>query len=206
MATEILTEENPFLVPLDEKDHEMQIKSVIKDMVAFVKDLVVNNESSYKKMTSLYRQAREWKKSVESKRKEMVEPLRKQMTIINDKAKDLTDPLDGVIDIANAKANGYMRLLEEAKRKEEESARAVASIFDAEEEIYIPPLEKTLRGEGATLTTKKEKTFRLSDISKVPLKYLMVNEYAIKKDLKLGINEIAGIEVFETTTTQLRMR
>ncbi len=67
-------------------------------------------------------------------------------------------------------------------------------------------MEKTIRGEGAILTTKTEKAFRVLDISKVPLKYLMVDEAAVKKDLKLGINEVPGIEVFESTTTQLRMR
>jgi hypothetical protein len=44
------------------------------------------------------------------------------------------------------------------------------------------------------------------DISKVPTKYLMVNEEAVKRDLKLGIETIPGLEVYEETTTQLRVR
>lgn len=205
-ATEILTEENPFLVPLESSSHEVQIKSTIRDMVAFVKGLAVNSEASYNKVTSMYRQAREWKRSIEAKRKELVEPFRKQMAVINDKAKDLTDPLDSVIAMANVKSTVYLRMLEEAKRNEDEQLRKVAAIFDAEDEIYIPPMEKNIRGEGAVLVTKTEKTFRVIDITKVPTKYLMVDEAAVKRDLKLGVVEIPGLEVFETTTTSLRTR
>jgi len=206
MATEILVEENPFLIPMDSREHEVQIKSIISDMLAFTEQLVVNSEVSYKKVTSLYRQAREWKKSIDAKRKEMTEPLRKQAAAINDKAKELTDPLDSVIDLANAKANGYQRMLEDLKRQEEEKIRAAAALFDAEEEIYIPPMEKVIRGEGAVAVTKTEKKFKVTDLSKVPLKYLMVDEKAIEQDIRLGINQIEGLEIYEETTTQLRIR
>jgi hypothetical protein len=202
----VIEEDNPFLVPLDSPSHEVQIKTTIRDMLAFAKDIAVNSEVSYNKITSMYRQAREWKKSIEAKRKDLVDPFRKQMAIINDKAKDLTDPLDAVIAIANVKSTVYLRMLEEAKKKEDEELRKVASIFDAEDEIYIPPMEKNIRGDGAVLVTTKEKAFRVLDISKVPSKYLVVDEKAIERDLKLGIAEISGLDIFETTKTQLRTR
>ncbi len=205
-TTSIVEEENPFLVPLDQPSHELQIKSTIRDMVAFVKALNVNTEVSYNKVTSMYRQAREWKKSIEAKRKDLVDPFRKQMSIINDKAKDLTDPLDAVIDMANAKSSAYLRMLEEAKKKEDEELRKTAAIFDAEDEIYIPPMEKNIRGDGAVLVTTKEKAFRVIDLSKVPTKYLMIDEKAVERDLKLGIAEIPGLDIYETTKTQLRTR
>jgi hypothetical protein len=128
------------------------------------------------------------------------------MAAINDKAKELTDPLDQVIALANAKVNGYHKFLEDQKRQEEESLRLEAAMFDAEDEVYVPPLEKVLRGDGAVTVTKTEKHFKVMDLSKVPMKYLMVNEKAIEQDLKLGINEIPGLEIFETTSTQLRVR
>lgn len=206
MATSAVLDENPFLVPLENTNHTVIIRNVIDDMVEFTKSLVVKDETSYKKITSLYRQAREWKKCIDAKRKEMTEPLRKQTSAINDKAKDLTDPLDSVIDMANAKANGYLQMLEEIKRKEDEKLREAAALFDAADELYIPPMEKTIRGDGAVTVTKKEKRFKLVDITKVPTKYLMIDEAAIKKDLQLGLAEIPGIEVFEETTTQLRIR
>ncbi len=206
MATDLIVEEDDFLIPLNSVEHEAQIRATIRDMFAFTEQLTVDGEASYKKITSLYRQAREWKKCLEAKRTELVAPLRKQMAVINDKAKELTDPLDQVIALANAKVNGYHKLLEDLKRKEEEALRAEAAMFDAEDEVYVPPLEKVLRGDGAVSVTKTEKSFKVVDLSKVPMKYLRVNEKAIEQDLKLGINEISGLEIYETTSTQLRIR
>lgn len=206
MTIEILAEENPFLVPLESEESKIEIKNVISDMRLFTENLVVNSEQSYRKITSLYAQAREWKKTIDAKRKSLTEPLRKQASAINDKAKELTDPLDNIIDMANAKANGYLRMLEEIKRKEDEKIREAASLFDAADELYIPPMEKIIRGDGAVTVTKIEKRFKVLDIAKVPTKYLLVDEAAIKRDLGLGLSEIPGLEIFEETTTQLRIR
>lgn len=182
------------------------IKEAIQTKRSFVESLIVNCEESYKKITSLYAEAREWKKAIEARRKELTEPLRKKMTGINDIARELSDPLDAVIDMANGKANGYVRMLEEVKRKKDEDLRTQAALFDAENDIYIPPMENIIRGEGAITVTKIETKFRVVDLSKVPLKYLMVDEAAVKRDLKLGIPEIPGLEIFEEKTTQLRTR
>ncbi len=206
MAIEVICEEDSILKPLEVTEHEFQAKVMIANMLAVAKELIVNEDCGYRKITSLYRQARDWKKSIEIKRKELTEPLRSQTVKINDHAKKLTDPLDIIIDVANAKANAYQRHLEEVKRLEDEKLKAAASIFDAQDEIYIAPMEKIIRGDGAIAVTKTEKKFRLVDITKVPEKYLMVDEKAINQALKMGINEIPGVEIYEETTTQLRVR
>lgn len=184
----------------------LQVKNVIKDMLAFATSLVVETEPAYKKMTSLYSQARIWKKCVDEKRKTMTEPLRKQTSAINDKAKELTDPLDQVIDLANAKATSYQRQLEQQRLEEESRLRKAAELFDAADEVYVPALEKVLRGDGASAVTKVEKRFRVVDISKVPAKYLMIDEKKLIQDIKLGINSIEGIEIYDETITTLRVR
>lgn len=203
MTTEVMT--RTFEVTL-EPSQRFQIKGIIADMLAFSEQLIVNTEDSYKRVTSLYRQARDWKKAIEAKRKELTEPLRAQQSAINDKAKELTDPLDQVIDLANGKANSYQRMLEEIRRKEEESLRQAADLFDAADEIYVPPVERVIRGDGAVAVTKTQKKFKVADLSKVPLKYLTIDEKAVERDIKLGINEIAGIHIWEEQTTQLRVR
>ncbi len=111
-----------------------------------------------------------------------------------------------MIEKANAKVNAYQLMLAEKKRIEDEKLRETAAIFDAAEEIYIPPMEKIIRGDGAIAVTKTEKKFKVVDISKVPLKYLTIDEKSIAQDIKLGISEIPGLEIFEETTTQLRVR
>ena len=119
--------------------------------------------------------------------------------------KELSEPLDKIIEIANAKTGSYQKLLEEQKRVNDEETRQAAALF-GDSDIYIAPLEKTIRGDGAMAITKTVKKFRLSDINKVPMKYLMLNEKAIELDIKLGLSEIAGLEIYEEQTTQLRVR
>ena len=207
MQIETIVPEASFEVALDEHTSGVIVREVISDMVQFTRALVVDSDVAYKKITSLYRQARDWKKVIDGKRKEITEPLRRQTAALNDKAKELTEPLDAVIELANSKANGYLSNLEALKRAEDEKLRAAAALFDAEEELYIPPLEKSaVRGDGAVAVTKKELRFKLLDISKVPAKYLALDEMAIRKDLALGLAEIPGLEVYEETVTSLRVR
>jgi Na+/phosphate symporter len=202
MTVDIFSEETPFHL-----EHNMiRVKGAIKKMLSFASALVVDDEPTYKKMTSLYSQVRAWKKCVEEKRKSMTEPLRKQVASINDKAKELTDPLDAVIDLANAKATGYQRLLEENRLADEVRLRKAAELFDAQDEVYVPALEKVLRGDGASAITKVEKRFRVVDMAKVPTKYLMIDEKKLIQDIKLGLNSIDGIEIYEESVTTLRVR
>jgi hypothetical protein len=182
------------------------MQNVVQGMVQFIKDLVVNSDTSYKKITSIYEEAREMKNCVEAKRKELTAPLRKKTAEINDLVKEITDPLDQVIDIANAKAAGYLRMLEVMKKQEDDKLKAAAALFDAEDEIYIAPMEIMPKGDGATMVVRVVRNFRVTDMAKVPAKYLMVDEAAIKRDLKLGVSEIDGIEIFEEKITQLRTR
>jgi hypothetical protein len=204
MTTKIAFENNPFDISYEH--HEGMIKNNINAMVYMADSLSVMNDEGYKQVTSLYRTARDWKKVIEQKRKEMVEPFRKQVAYINDKAKELTDPLDTVIELSNRKANAYVRFLDEMKLKEEAKLKAAASLFEAEDEVYLPPTSNLLKGSDAVAVTMVEKRFKLTDISLVPTKYLTLNEGEIKKDLKLGILEIPGIEIYEETITKLRAR
>jgi len=184
-----------------------RIKESIAHMLQKAKSLIVNNEGSYKSIREMYLEAREWKKGIENKRKELTTPLRAEMSRINDQAKMLTDPLDEVIDLANSKTNNYELLLEKMQKEEEDKVRKAAEMLNIDSSsIYVAPMEKTIRGDGVTSVSTTKQSFRLVDITKVPSKYLMLDEKAIKQDLKLGINEISGIEIFEETTTQLRMR
>lgn len=202
MSVDIFSEETEVSL----EGNTLQVKKVIKDMLSFATSLIVDNETAYKKVTQLYSQARSWKKCVDEKRKAMTEPLRKQTSAINDKAKELTDPLDGVIELANAKATGYQRTLEAKRLEEETRLRKAAELFDAADEVYVPALDKVLRGDGASAVTKVEKRFRLIDIGKVPAKYLMIDEKKLLQDIKLGLTSIDGIEVYDETITTLRVR
>lgn len=202
MTLDIISKE----AALSLEENGVDVKQTIQDMVLFAKSMTVENDGSFKSMTSLYRQARDWKKLIEEKRKGATEPFRRQTSAINDKAKELSEPLTTVEEIAKMKVDGYQKMLEQKKEIEDAKIREAAAILDIDENLYIPPIEKSIRGEGAMAYTKVEKKFRLSDISKVPAKYLKLDEQAIKQDIKFGVNEIPGLEIYEEKSIQLRSR
>lgn len=202
MTTQILLEQEAFPIVLINRDQELEHKSVIDT----IKSIVIESESSYNLLTSFYNKARDLKKRIEGKRKELVDPYRSEIARINDAAKDLSDPLDQIIEIANNKTSKYVKLKEEEKAKEQEAINEAAELFGVEDQQYVVPLEKTFRGEGAMAVTKTEKKHKLLDITKVPIKYLMLNDSQIKLDIKLGINEIPGLEIYEEKSIKLRTR
>lgn len=205
MTTEIIVSEDIFLMPQQTTPVEVA-RQEMANMVELGKTLIVDNEPAYKVLTALYNKAREWKKAIEYRRKKMVEPARQEIARINDRAKELSDPLDKVIDVANGKTNVYKQLLERQKKEADQKLRDDAALFEPEAQLYIEPMENIIRGEGAIAVTKVEKKFEVEDISKVPLKYLMINEAEVKMDIKLGINNIPGLKIYEETKTQLRIR
>lgn len=200
--TNLLTQNPQFSL---EDGNDNMVKAVINEMISFAKDLTVTCEASYNKMTSLYSQARSWQKIIDAKRKDLAEPYRKKITLINDRAAELLDPLDTIINLAKHKSSGYMKILEKKKEEEAESIKLAASLFD-DENPYIPPATTIVKGKGASTYTRLEKKFRVIDKEKIPLKYLTVDEAAIKQDLALGLADIPGIEVYEEKTTYLRAK
>lgn len=182
------------------------IKTMINDMIEFTKYMVIDSEDKFKKITTLYSQAKTWKDVIENKRKVVGEPLRKQISMINDKAKELTDPLDKVISLTKVKTGEYQIFLEDRKKREEEELKKAAELFGVSEDLYVPPMESTIRGDGAFASTVVERKFRVQELSKVPMKYLMINEDVVKRDLKLGIDAIEGLEIYEEKTVRLTRR
>lgn len=187
-------------------ENKVVINKTIADMVTYAQNLVVDNEQAFKSITGLYRHARDWKKLIDEKRKHAIEPSRKYIATINDKAKELTDPLTTVEEIAKKKSAGYQAMLEQIKVEEQKRIREAAAMLDLGDDLYLAPVEKTLRGDGAISYTTMETKFRVADISKVPVKYLQVNEQAIKNDLKLGLVEIPGIDIYKEEVTRLKSR
>jgi len=54
------------------------------------------------------------------------------------------------------------------------------------------------------LVTKRVRKFRITDLSKVPSRYLTISTEMVEQDISLGVAEIPGIEIYEETTSSLR--
>lgn len=193
------------LIPQASENNPVDIQKGIASLKEYAQSLSVIDELSFRAATGICRKVRDWCKMVEHFRKESNAPDQARISARNDKAKELSKPLLEIDALIGDKVSKYHEHLEEVKRIEAEKIAAYSKLLD-EDVPYIPPAEKSLRGDGMVVYPKTEKKFRVVDISKVPLKYLQLNEEAVKADVKLGVNEIAGLEIFEVTTTQMRSR
>lgn len=196
--------ENPFLVIPENKS--LVYKEKIIEFAEKLKDFVVNDESSNNMILNIYSKARVCEKEIETERKRRGDPLRRELARINDKAKEVSDPLSKIISICNQKSAGYKNLLNEQNEQLQLKIREAEDMFGCITQEFVEPVSKVIRGEGAMSITKVEKKFKLVDIAKVPLKYLMLDEAQLKRDIALGMANIDGIEIYEESKTTLRIR
>lgn len=198
----IIQNPDEFAVAIQEKK---DVRHLLGGMVEAVKMFIVNNTTSYDQLTRFYTCIRKCRTKLEDERKKETEPYREKVNEINFKAKQILDPLDSLIELANQKAASYVQIVEAEKRKEQEEMNELASLLG--DDHFLAPMQKLeVKGEAASVVIKTEKTFKLVDIEKVPTRYLMIDEAAIKRALKAGIDQIPGLEIAETTKATLRTR
>lgn len=202
MSVQITTEDFELLPERSETD----IKHKLSVIVFNANNLAVNNEESFRKITGFYSESKEWERQIEFLRKTANAPDQERINARNDKAKELLTPLKEIQRISKEKSSQYQMMLEEAKKKEEQRIKEAVELIGADEMPYLPPVEKTLRGDGAIVYTRIVRKFRVVDQEKVPKKYWKVDEETIERDIKLGIAEIPGVEVYEEKITQLKTR
>ena len=192
--------------PLEKPNAFEELAQYVTGRLYLAQDLKVTTQFGFDTISDLYKEAKSWEKRIDFWRKEANKPDQDKINARNDKAKELLDPLKEIISISKQKTQQYHLILEEQKKKEEERAKEAADLIGMETTPYVAPLEKTIRGDGATAYTRVVRKFRTTDISLVPLKYLQVNEEAVEEAIKLGIIEIPGIEITETKETILKSR
>lgn len=182
------------------------LKGKLDSIVVTAESLDVSNEEGFRKMTALYAESKDWEKRIEFIRKQANQPDQDRINARNDRCKDLLAPLKQIQAISKKKCDGYQLILESRKKEEEAKLRATADLLGLDDIPFLAPLEKSQRGAGAVMFTRVVRKFRTVDLSKVPLKYLQVNEDLIKQDINLGVAEIPGIEIYDEKVTQLKTR
>lgn len=189
------------LLPVEEKAAKQQLG----ELLGFARGLIVRDEGAFKTITEVYAQARDMEKLVLARLKEANRPYQEQINANKDTAENFLQPLKEIVAVCNNQTNHYRQMLIEEKKREEDSIKAAAAAFDAPVP-YIAPVERTIRGTGARSVTRKHTRWEVVDIAKVPARYLQVNEEAVLSDVRLGIGAIAGLRIWEETTTELRAR
>lgn len=166
-----------------------------------IKQLQMKKEQDYNTVSNLYSEARKYKTLIENWKKEAKRPYREQILAIDNEAQQYLDLCDQSIMLCNQQIGVYQANLREQARLLEEAK----AIFMQKQPIVIETI-KPKKTEKTTTVIKKVPVYKVINIKKVPVKYLQINESALKKDLNLGIREIKGLEITEQEQIQLRNR
>ncbi len=149
------------------------------------------------------------KKSIGDLRMDYLAPLKEYTESINAAFKDITDPLAKADTILRQKVLAFNQEQERIKREAEELERQEREVAERRAKLngdtsapFVPePLPVVAEQRAITdvgeSNTRKIRRWRLVDINKVPMSYLMLDEVQIGKVVRAGIKEIAGIEIYE---------
>lgn len=181
-----------FVKPLNDQVRSInaEFKSVgnpFVEMEAEIKSKMV----AYRKIEADKLEA-ERKKAEEKRRKEWEkeqEKLRKQREKEAEKEKARLAKLE--LSKKDQKAE-LKRIDDEKNAKEEEAGREEFEFDDGDFQQ-----SKTVHSENGSIKVRKQWTFNVVDPTKVPKKYLIVDEKLIRADVKAGVRAINGVEVFE---------
>lgn len=164
----------------------------------------MNCKQNYELVSDIYSQARKYLKLITEKEKKLLEPYKEKINEIRYEAKTHKEPLQRMIDICNAKADDWQKYLTIKSLEKQRKLVEAAKLFGTNMPIMVDDVTKPKSTKSTTTTIKTVMKFRVTDISKVPLKYLKIDEEAVNLDIKLGIHNIDGLEVYPETKTTLR--
>lgn len=173
-------------------------------LIKRVESLTIQNEAQFREAGEIYVALRDIIKLVDDKSKEAKEPFQKAVKSINARSKELLEPIEKIKVILNLKQAAYLKIVEDQKKAEkqrmEEAADMLGVTISHEEE------KKVVTNEHVVTYVVREKRFKIIDLSQIPFKYLMANEALIAQDIKLGREEIPGVEIYEEEHVRTRKK
>jgi len=91
------------------------------------------------------------------------------------------------------------KLMAEAAKGDQEAAKKAVEIEPAKENLP----EKKVVTEAGAVNTQKHWTFDVTDLSKVPLEFMVVDTKKVNAAIKTGVREIEGINIYETEAVRV---
>lgn len=204
-----------------------KFRSEIDRINTTAKNLVIADEQTAREAVDLAAQAIAVGKRLESERMEITRPLdqrKKEIMAVFDKYQQ---PLNTLAETLKTKLGAYKRA--EQRRRDEEAARMRAeeerrAIEQAEAlkaagnsvaadmvlEIAAETTQTiaeaapvTAAGSMATSTTVRRWVHEVVDVAKVPRKYLVVNDTAIRAAIRDGVRDIAGVRIYQQESERI---
>lgn len=198
------------------------VKTDQEAMALEMEKVEVHDDATYSRAANWLSQIKARFKRIEEKRKEYVQPLNVQVRKINADFKAMQEPYIAMESTLKGKmvdyANKKERERQEAERKEREERAAEARRIAEEQRISnqkaaaqlreqrakeeaekpAPVAPKTVKTETAKVVTKKVVKFEITDPSKVPDEYKVVDERLVRQAVvQGGKRRIAGVRIWE---------
>lgn len=203
-------------------------------IIESAKNFVVADDDGLERATDMVKVIKNGKSHLEKRRKELVGPYNEQVKTINNTFKKIGEMADGATSTLSSQMTQYHLQVEVRLRKEEEDRRKLEAekLKSQEEELrekaalenqdveaemekvqerqselagpIIATPKSVSRGDFGSSSVRKTWTFDLKDITKVPARYLQLNEKAVRNAIGVGIRNIAGLEIFQKSTTIVR--
>ncbi len=131
----------------------------------------------------------EYKAAVDSKTEKATE-IFKQL-------KDGIFECDRKIQVAHQEENKKAEAEEDRRRKIQESHKERGHEVKEDITPVVRPISPDIT---SPIKWRKDWTWKLTDVDKIPREYLVIDTVAINKDVKGGAREIPGIEIFQKKT------
>lgn len=200
------------------------IKQDQKTVQQDIQSIIVSNDEQMDAASEILSKVKARINRVEEKRKEYVQPLNVQVRKINADFKEVLEPYKIMEEVVKGRIGAYVteqRKIQEQKEREErerqrEEARKLAEKekisaqkaaaqlrkVREEKEALMPKEEApktSVKTETAKVVTKVVMKFEVTDSSKVPDEFKVVDEKLIRKAVNAGAKRIAGVRIYEET-------
>lgn len=195
---------------------DKKLTEIKKDALSLQKKVqgikIVTNKEAIE-ATEMLSQVKARAKRIEEIRLSYTKPLNDSLRKINSDFKEALRPYAemesslkrGILDY-RAEEERKRRAEEERLRKEaeararEEARKKHVAMKKVMEKAPVPVIEKqstVIASNTSTVRARMVTKFRVVDKNKIPRKYLIVNETAIRVDIRNGISTIPGVEIYQ---------
>ena len=149
------------------------------------------------------------KTALEEKRKEYTQPINEHLKSVNDAFKEFTEPLSQADKVTRGKVLTYEAEGERQRQeqmdinrlREEAAQREMQLKGELTESVNLvtvqPEAPAHYRTAFGTLGKAKVKKWEVTDLSLVPLEYLIIDSAKVGKVVRAGLSSIPGIRIWE---------
>ena len=188
------------------KDTEIQlIEKQVPDIIQKATALQVTTELESKYANDLAAACKKAIDKVEDRRKFFVKPLNNHIKSINEEFKKITEPLTETLNILKGKMLIYCQGVREKEEKDIKERTEIVNGLLGDETPIPEPIKTQVRSSLGMAHTKKVWTWEITDETKIPREFLMIDEKKINAIVRTNTKIIKGQSINATVIQGIRV-